>query len=315
MVFFLVFTFLNPFTALGAGMVFLKTTVPNTPKSYCSTVGSITMELDHETTIYEGDRIQFTLNNGTASCREIDFFLTILPGDSNSFPDYYPGTGFSSPVSTVNSNDKVSVTFPNGETYTPTEHDYGFRIQMSIGSQVIQMTAGRRNRITGQYLATQNPSSFVLSFDAAAGDISTDRLIIRLFDQKYQSPYFWKDNPALPGTQFTVNSNTEENSFSPENNSLDIDTVNFSWDFLEATPDSLPAIGSFPLSFSGDYRIARLILIPGDFNCNGEPDLGDAIIGLRILSAQYDSSFCFSDANGDDRVGIEEVIYILRTIN
>ncbi|MEE4358919.1 MAG: hypothetical protein V2I97_20790, partial [Desulfococcaceae bacterium] len=53
----------------------------------------------------------------------------------------------------------------------------------------------------------------------------------------------------------------------------------------------------------------------GDFNCNAEIDLGDAIIGLQILvSIEPAEQFCYSNIAGEDNIGLADVICILQDI-
>jgi hypothetical protein len=319
---FFIFLVFYAVPAWAAGQIFLKTSPRSIQQSFCETAGSITLEIDSGTSLREGDRIQFTLTNGAAFCRKLDFFLTILPGNSPDFPDHFPGTAFASPVSTSSSADKIAATFPGlagAPTYTQTEYDYGFRVQAPVASPTVQLILGRRNRITGEFRSDEVPGSFYVTFDASGGDI-WDSLVIRLFDQKFETPYFWKPDPEATGTRFTIDSSDTENPFTGEDNSLKVDTSKFSGNFLGVTPDSIPSswegiVSPLTLFFSGDFRIARITSTPGDLDCGGTPDLGDAILGLRLLSGQEELAFCFSDINGDDRIGIEEIIYILREMN
>ncbi len=48
-----------------------------------------------------------------------------------------------------------------------------------------------------------------------------------------------------------------------------------------------------------------------DFNGNGKVDLADAVIGLKILTGMKDYAVPGADVNGDNRIGLEEVVYIL----
>jgi hypothetical protein len=59
---------------------------------------------------------------------------------------------------------------------------------------------------------------------------------------------------------------------------------------------------------------AALPLIPGDIDDDGDADLGDAILGLQVLSGMepYQPVFVTSDVNGDGKIGMAEVLYILR---
>ena len=62
--------------AFAANQVFLKTTVPNIPKSTCWQAGTDTMEFDHLSNMAEGDVIEFTLNNNVTVCKAINMFVT-----------------------------------------------------------------------------------------------------------------------------------------------------------------------------------------------------------------------------------------------
>jgi len=56
--------------------------------------------------------------------------------------------------------------------------------------------------------------------------------------------------------------------------------------------------------------------IPGDLDGSGTVDLTDAIIGLKIVAgiAVSDVSSC-ADVNGDGKIGMEEVVYILQKVS
>jgi len=55
--------------------------------------------------------------------------------------------------------------------------------------------------------------------------------------------------------------------------------------------------------------------IPGDLDCDDNVTLYDAIITLRIVSAiDPPSVFCKNDVNGDNKIGLEEVVYILQKV-
>jgi hypothetical protein len=55
---------------------------------------------------------------------------------------------------------------------------------------------------------------------------------------------------------------------------------------------------------------------PGDINSSGEPDLADAVRGLKILcgAEKPENDITHADVNGDGDVGMEEVIFILRKV-
>jgi len=54
-------------------------------------------------------------------------------------------------------------------------------------------------------------------------------------------------------------------------------------------------------------------LDPGDLNGVGDVDLVDAILGLQVVSGMHPNNvYSPADVNNDDKIGIEEVIYILQ---
>ena len=54
--------------------------------------------------------------------------------------------------------------------------------------------------------------------------------------------------------------------------------------------------------------------IPGDFNYDGHTDLTDAIICLKLISGiiPENSIYLNADVNGDDRIGLEDILYIMQ---
>ena len=57
-------------------------------------------------------------------------------------------------------------------------------------------------------------------------------------------------------------------------------------------------------------------LLPGDINADGAVGIDDAIAALLIMIDSYDAVFTpGADVNGDDKIGMEEVIYILETVS
>jgi hypothetical protein len=54
---------------------------------------------------------------------------------------------------------------------------------------------------------------------------------------------------------------------------------------------------------------------PGDVNWDGVIDLADAILALKgLLYIESDNIHINADVNGDDKIGLEEVIFILQGI-
>jgi len=74
-------------------------------------------------------------------------------------------------------------------------------------------------------------------------------------------------------------------------------------------------------SFSGlqDLQIAGSVTdkaSPGDVNGSGiTPDLADAIVVLKVVAGLNPPNvFASADVNGDNRIGLEEVIYVLQKV-
>lgn len=52
---------------------------------------------------------------------------------------------------------------------------------------------------------------------------------------------------------------------------------------------------------------------PGDLNCTQSPDIGDAILALKIVAGiQPNGNLASADMNGDDAIGLEEAIFSLQ---
>lgn len=322
-------------TAFGAGQVTLKTTVPNIPKSTCYQAGAITMEMDHNTSMREGDIIQFTTQNRTSICKDIHFFLRLVEGGTNNFN---PGQDTSLPISTTDPNNQIDITGIDPAM------DYGWLVRGRVGQQIITMTFGRRVKATGEFRAITDPTAAnydagsIFTYNAALGNISTDRLIVRLFDEKdstvgpiFQDPFldglgfFFKDDPATQGIDYTIiadattlrgaaneNPNVE---FIWSDNTLCIDTLtqDYQGEFVEATPDSRPTdwagtVTRNALSFSGDYRIAK-ILAAQEFalaECKGavtgnilDAAVGQTAVTCRNFEYETASGYCAGSHTGN----------------
>lgn len=290
-------------TALGAGQVTLKTTVPNIPKSICYQAGTITMEIDPGTQIRIGDVIQFTTQNNTSICKNIDFFLSLnAAGAAFGAPPTAPtawGAGDADGISlTDDTNLPVAgsagrlvidqsllnyVPTPGIATGVAEAQVYGFLVKGSVGSQIITMTFGYLDgNFEFQTLNAVGPESVLRYTGAGAALDPSDRFIIRLFDQKKNSGYFWKpdstpaNGTAAPDYTLTGDPATPPNEdgaveFVGADNALCIDTLtqDYQLEFVEATPDSRPISANalavppyddgYNLNFSGDYRIAKIL--------------------------------------------------------
>jgi hypothetical protein len=61
-------------------------------------------------------------------------------------------------------------------------------------------------------------------------------------------------------------------------------------------------------SFTVDVKVV------GDLNCDYSIDLADAIIALQVLIDNPPQTFCFSDVDGDGKIGLAEALYVLQKI-
>ncbi len=325
-------------TAFGAGQVTLKTTVPNIPKSVSFQAGTVTMEMDHLTEMREGDIIQFTTSNGTTISKEIDFYLRLTDGAVN----FNPGQATTLPISTSDAANQINIAAPAAG------FDYGFLLRGRFGSQVITATFGRRNTTTGEFLAVTDPTDAnfdagsVFTFDAnqaGGGNISTDRLVIRLFDEKdgtaggaFQGPFvdglgfFFRDEPATTtAVDYTLTADptttrggageNQTNEFIWSDNTLCIDTLtqDFQAEFVEVTPDSRPTdwdgtVTRNALSFSGDFRIAKILAEQElDFaTCKGavtgnilDPAVGQTAVTCRNFDFETGTGYCAGSHSGN----------------
>ncbi len=60
----------------------------------------------------------------------------------------------------------------------------------------------------------------------------------------------------------------------------------------------------------------RVSVIPGDADGNGFVELEDAVLALQVCAKVRLSSAVYAEAdvNGDGKIGLEEVFYILRKV-
>lgn len=85
---------------------------------------------------------------------------------------------------------------------------------------------------------------------------------------------------------------------------------------------------SWPISYMpcGLYALSSISLdivpkpLTGDMDGNNNINIGDAILALQVASGQkpdlvrYDFVYAEVDVNGDNKIGLEEVIYIVQTV-
>ncbi len=63
------------------------------------------------------------------------------------------------------------------------------------------------------------------------------------------------------------------------------------------------------------FEIQVISPTPGDINYDGSVDITDAVLALQILAGLTpDNAVISGDANGDNKIGVEDILYILRRI-
>jgi hypothetical protein len=142
----------------------------------------------------------------------------------------------------------------NGVTF-----DVGFLVQGSVGAQTITMTLGRRitsGTDRGKFMAgpytTTGETKFIMIYTP---DDATDKMVIRLFDQKYSADYLFIDD-------ISTSTKTDYTFAMPDDsyNVLCINTssTSFTGEYVLTTPKSTVVSDSYKLSFSGDYYVAHI---------------------------------------------------------
>jgi hypothetical protein len=264
--------------SFAANQVFLKTTVPNIPKSECYQAGSITMELDSGTQMSVGDVIQFTLNNKTTVCKDLNMFLRIT--DTTLLDDVSIAT--------------APVTSTAGSVTDPGTGSWGFLIRATnadtVAGQIITMTLQRRD-LNG--LGAVIPGAATMVFTAVN---PADKMVIKLFDGK---------TGALAARSVFLKPSTTATLYDtiivPSDNALCIDTLtqNFPDEYVQATPDSIPLSPADRLNFSGDYRIAHILseLTYTLVTCKGA-NCGTILIGSSGQTSSSCSAFDFESTLG-----------------
>jgi len=248
--------------ALAANQVFVKTTVPNIPKSTCYQAGTDTFEFDSLTTIAEGDTITITLNNNVTVCKALDMFVTV-----GTQPGVLDLTGLL-PVSTTSG--AVNAAAAGSQ--------WGFLVQAPAGSQIITLTLRQVTTVGGALNALTPANRMTFT-----GTALTDKLVLKLFDDKIG--VF-----ATSGIQKRTAAGVYNTALIAGDNTLCIDTLtqNFLGEYVLNTPNSVPGLPGDKLNFSGDYTIAH-IMAAQTFNlvtCKG------AQCGNIVLGASGQASTC-----------------------
>jgi len=295
-------------TAFAANQVFLKTTVPNIPKTPCEQAGSITQEFPKDSILHENDVIQFTLSNNVTLCKDINFFLRLTQSqiDAAGMADLDAGTaGWQIPTSN-DANFPIVVTIPgtgaldadwltvDGTSLANygTIFELGFLVKGNAGSQIFTMTLSRRalddgdttycetvgndpdygTVIEGQvYNVPTANANMTVNYSVGPDGDANDRWTIKLFDEKYSGmkygttgaqggadAFFLEDRAA---SSCTGSIKDYVDLTEPEDNVLCIDilTKNYAYEYVYATPDSLPFDYQYKITFSGDYTVAHIL--------------------------------------------------------
>ena len=222
--------------AFAANQVFLKTTVPNIPKSTCYQAGTDTMEFDHLSNMAEGDVIEFTLNNNVTVCKAINMFVT-----------------FATKAGTLDTTGDLPVSTTGGTINAAAAgQQWGFLVQAPTGQQVIRLTLRQRVTASG-LLATLTPAN-VVTF---TGNDNTSKFVVKLFDGKIGNANsgIWKQASPTPVA------NQYETAILSTDNALCIDTLTLDYqgEYVQNTPNSIPGSVQQKLNFSGDYTIAHIM--------------------------------------------------------
>ena len=53
---------------------------------------------------------------------------------------------------------------------------------------------------------------------------------------------------------------------------------------------------------------------PGDVNTDGRVDLADAIRALQVAAGMKPHALRFADADGDEKIGLEDVMFIIQKV-
>ena len=220
--------------AFAANQVFLKTTVPNIPKSTCYQAGTDTMEFDSLSSMREGDYIEFTLNNKVTVCKDINWFVT-----------------FANTAGTLDLTGALPASTTAGTiTAAAGGQQWGFVVQGAVGSQIIRLTLRQVITATGVLAADTN---LRMTF---TGTALTDKFVVKLFDGKGVGTF------ATSGIQkWNTTTTAYDTAIVAQDNALCIDTLtqDYQGEYVQNTPNSVPELVADKLNFSGDYTIAHIM--------------------------------------------------------
>ena len=86
-------------------------------------------------------------------------------------------------------------------------------------------------------------------------------------------------------------------------------------DWTHPGPNGYSALGDFWFDVIKDdiqLPCGGITIDPGDINGDGSVDLADAIRALKVINNSPTTSYKAADVNGDNKIGLEEVLFILQ---
>ena len=261
--------------AFAAQNISLKTTVPDVPKSECYQVGTQTMEMDNGTVLTAGDVMRFSLSNNTSLCKSFDFYLRMHDG-LVAADAALPGSTSADPVTATNPGAAGMTWTATGAGFGAAVSDYGFHVKGVAGSQNYTMTVARRDKVTGVLDYGNLPANyFMLTYTES---VVGSKLIVKFFDKKFLTPYFWKQNATAGAYLNDSGVPVTGTPFVAELNILCANTSSalFTAEYLESTGNSIPNLTAVPpgspVVFSGDYRVAHIVdaIAVNPYACKGD---------------------------------------------
>lgn len=92
-------------------------------------------------------------------------------------------------------------------------------------------------------------------------------------------------------------------------------------DMQRVTLDEESGVGTYTFekvtedhSINAVFACKCTTTVKGDINCDGVVDMEDAVLVLKVMSGSNDTVNLCADVNGDKKIGIEELIYILKAV-
>ena len=271
-------------TSMAANSATMNSDKPIIPKSTCGNAGNISLILDRNTIMHEGDVVRFLLDDGVTVCGNINYFLQILNNGTaviaNGATDPIQSTSNSAAGSDflVYSNGGLvtGAITSNGATTNGSTVDVGFLVQATDGSRLINVTLAVRDQANNE-VAADSTSDLTITYKA---DSAQDLLTFKFFDRNTSAAFFKEPVTGTP-TLYDTNLNAVSD------NVLCVNTSAFSGSLVHAIPESRPAQSNatYQLSFLGDYIVAQLV---SAVTYKIEPACKDAICNYVPISLSVD---------------------------